>query len=63
MGVYENDFLIPRAPEEIKEVFDSVGYKLSDGEFQTIWAKASERNPSGHVSLNEFLFHNFQLYI
>lgn len=55
IGVYENDFLIPRTPEEIRDIFDSVGYKLSDEEFKNIWVHASQQNPKGNVSLNEII--------
>ncbi|EDV21053.1 uncharacterized protein TRIADDRAFT_60435 [Trichoplax adhaerens] len=54
IGVFENDFLVPRSPDELRDIFANIGYKLSDEEFQYILNQASAMNSNGNVSVDSF---------
>jgi len=56
-GVEDEDFLQARSQEEIREMFESIGYKLEDETFAAIWmhaAKYTDHNADGVVSVEEF---------
>lgn len=52
-GLTDEDFVKNRPKNEIMEVFSSIGYTLTDEEFEKIYNKAVQDN-NGNVSLENF---------
>jgi hypothetical protein len=59
LGVEEDDFFVPLGQSEIRDMFDAIGYKLSDQEFGHIWQTAGGAEGcsinSFQASLNQYL--------
>jgi hypothetical protein len=56
-GVVDQDFFDQRHPDEIREIFERIGYPFSDEEFRCIWWRAAtgmDWNEDGIVSIQEF---------
>ncbi|XP_067933716.1 EF-hand domain-containing family member B-like [Watersipora subatra] len=53
-GVYEQDFLLPRTREQIRDVFSNVGVQMTLQEFDDIYDEAAKRHPKGNVSVEAF---------
>jgi len=56
-GVEDEAFVQQRDPQEIREIFENIGYKLTDAQFEKIWAVAAANNDyngDGIVSCEEF---------
>eukprot|EP00794_Sanderia_malayensis_P017678 gene17678-19442_t len=53
-GIYERDFFQPRDQNEIRRIFDSVGYGMTNETFQQLWSCAREKSNSGEVSVETF---------
>lgn len=56
-GVDNNDFFDDRGQEEIRDIFQNIGYNFTDEQFQCIWwraATAKDFNGDGIVSVHEF---------
>ncbi len=56
-GITDEDFLVTRGQEEIRDVFEAVGIRLDDDTFERIWYRAAwhyDFNSDGHVSIEEF---------
>jgi hypothetical protein len=55
LGVTEEDFNAPRSKEEIKTIFENIGFKYKVGKFNAMFDKAKELDQSGQVSVRTFL--------
>ena len=55
-GVYERDFFKSRNENEIRQIFDSIGFAMTDNTFQEVWQVARDRSKYGEVRLPEVLF-------
>jgi hypothetical protein len=56
-GVEDEDFIQQRDAGDIREIFENIGYKLSDAQFRNVWAAAAanhDYNGDGIVSVEEF---------
>lgn len=54
LGVEDADFVEPRPKQEVKEIFTVIGYDVSDGVFDELWARAVSSHPSGMASLDGY---------
>jgi len=57
LGIDHSDFVVARTPQEIRDVFSSIGNDLTDTEFEKIWLRAAtayDLNRNGEVSVEEF---------
>ena len=56
MGISEYDFQLPRPREEIKLLFEKIGYSYKIGKFNTMYNRAKELTGSGErVSVRAFM--------
>lgn len=53
-GVHERDFFQSRDQSEVRRIFDSVGYEISNDVFQKLWESAREQNPDGKVFFGNY---------
>jgi hypothetical protein len=56
-GVEDEDFAEARSQADIREMFENIGYRLSEREFQQVWNDAAtnyDLNSDGIVSVEEF---------
>lgn len=53
-GVYEKDFLLPRSKEEIRQIFTSIGVKMTGETFEHFYDLAAKKHPKGFVSVESF---------
>ena len=57
MGITEYDFQVPRTREEIKVLFERIGYQYKIGKFNTMYNRAKEYTNQGDlVSVRAFMF-------
>jgi len=54
-GVSEADFNASREKDEIKMIFENIGFKYKIGKFNAIYSKAQEYSKNGEVSVRTFL--------
>ena len=48
-GVHERDFFKARDESEIRQIFDSVGFAMTNDTFQELWQTTRDRNDNGEV--------------
>ncbi|XP_065052077.1 EF-hand domain-containing family member B-like [Rhopilema esculentum] len=53
-GVFERDFFQNRDENEIRQIFDSIGFALTNDDFQKVWETARENSDNGKVSVETF---------
>merc|ERR1711916_140569 len=53
-GVYAQDKLRTRSRDELRSIFESIGIKLADDVFETVWTKAQSWDAAGNVSVDSF---------
>lgn len=47
MGITEYDFIMPRSKEEIKELFERLGFSYKIGKFNAMYNRAKELTNAG----------------
>lgn len=57
MGITEYDFQVPRSREEIKQLFEKIGFSYKIGKFNTMYNRAREfqGTQSDDVSVRAFM--------
>lgn len=50
-GVFERDFFQSRSENEIRQIFDSIGFAMTNDAFQEVWQAAKELSENGEVGL------------
>lgn len=56
MGISEYDFSLPRSREEIKTLFERIGYSYKIGKFNAMYNRAKELTNAGDsVSVRAFM--------
>lgn len=53
-GLHASDFLCPRTPGEMRQLFVRVGVQLDDKQFAEVWDRAARLNPAGQVNVESF---------
>eukprot|EP00826_Nyctotherus_ovalis_P056671 TRINITY_DN769_c0_g3_i2.p1 TRINITY_DN769_c0_g3~~TRINITY_DN769_c0_g3_i2.p1 ORF type:complete len:355 (-),score=127.26 TRINITY_DN769_c0_g3_i2:138-1202(-) len=54
-GITEEDFNAPRSREEIKTIFENIGFQYKIGKFNAMFSRAQQYGESGEVSVRTFL--------
>ena len=56
MGITEYDFNLPRPKEDIKSLFERIGYSYKIGKFNAMYNRAKELTGAGeNVSVRSFM--------
>jgi len=53
-GVFERDFFKSRSENEIRQIFDSIGFAMTSDAFHEVWQAARELSETGEVSVELF---------
>jgi hypothetical protein len=56
-GIKDEEFILPRCQKEIREIFETIGYQVTNETFDWIWQDAAlngQYTPNGKVSIAEF---------
>lgn len=53
-GLVPRDFLDLRPRSEVRSIFENMGMKLSDEDFESAWSQAATGHPEGGVSIESF---------